>query len=106
MSNRLKGFRAQKRLINVGHGNYVLCDRVVAVLESGSLPVKRYRERALEENRLVDATAGRKTRSIVVIDSGHLILSALATQTLQERLATVGELSPADAEIQLGEFAI
>lgn len=72
--------------LNVGHGNFVVSNRIVAILESGSLPMKRLRERSFELNRLVDATAGRKTRSLIVLDSEHLILSALAPQTLFERL--------------------
>ena len=91
--------------INVGHGNFLLVERIVAILESGSLPMKRLRERALEGNMLVDATAGRKTRSLIVTDSKHVILSALAPHTLQERLQE-GRLwmTPAQLEVKEGEF--
>src|SRR5689334_17892155 len=90
MSNKHTGILANQTRgdsINVGHGNFVLMNRIVAILESGSLPMKRLREKALENNMLVDATAGRKTRSLVITDSGHVVLSALAPQTLQERLS-------------------
>lgn len=72
--------------VNIGHNNFLLTRRIVAILESGSLPMKRLRERASEKNLLVDATAGRKMRSLIVTDSHHVILSALGAQTLQERL--------------------
>src|SRR5262245_41714657 len=91
--------------VNVGHGNFLLSSRIVAILESGSLPMKRLREKAAEENLLVDATAGRKTRSIVVTDSRHVVLSALAPGTLQERLETGrGHGTAAQRELEEGEF--
>ena len=68
-------------VVNVGHGNFVVAGRIIAILESGSLPSKRMREKATEDNLLVDATAGRKTRSLVVTDSRHVILSALWRRT-------------------------
>src|SRR3954465_10573102 len=92
-------------VLNVGHGNYIIVTRIVAILESGSLPMKRMREKAAEGNLLVDATAGRKTRSLIVTDSKHVILSALAPQTVQERLQE-GRLwmTPAELEREEGEF--
>jgi len=93
------------RALNVGHGNFILADRIVAILESGSLPMKRLREKAVDHNLLVDATAGRKTRSLILTDSRHVILSALAPQTVQERLeASKPWLSPAELELEEGEF--
>lgn len=90
MSNRTSGERearrAASRTVNVGFGNFVRVDRIVAVLEAKSLPVKRLRERAGTENLLVDATAGRKMRSLIVTDSRHVVLSALSPQALEERL--------------------
>lgn len=106
MSNKHNGLVGNSaNTLNVGYGNFVMVSRVVAILESGSLPMKRIREKASEQNRLVDATAGRKTRSLVVTDSQHVILSALAPQTLQERLQE-GKLwsSPAQIELEEGEF--
>ncbi len=108
MSNKHHGILREDRaglVVNVGHGNFVLVGRIVAILESGSLPMKRLRDKALEEGFLVDATAGRKTRSLVVTDTRHLILSALAPQTLQERLQEDrGVLSTARMELEEGEF--
>lgn len=89
LANAPSGTLCRPRALNVGHGNFLVTDRIVAILESGSLPMKRLRERSLELNRLVDATAGRKTRSLVVLDSEHVVLSALAPQTLFERLQEI-----------------
>jgi regulator of extracellular matrix RemA (YlzA/DUF370 family) len=103
--NRILGAEQRAESINVGHGNFILVSRIVAILESGSLPMKRLREKALEDNKLVDATAGRKTRSLVITDSGHIVLSALAPQTLQERLSDRKPWpSPAQLEMQTGEL--
>ena len=95
MSNKHNGLtKNDGRTLSVGHGNYVSADRVVAILESHSLPMKRLREKATQENLLVDATAGRKTRSIVVLDSRHVVLSAIVPATLQERLLGGGTSPP------------
>jgi regulator of extracellular matrix RemA (YlzA/DUF370 family) len=74
------------RLINIGFGNTVISHRVVAVVMPGSAPMKRLRERATQGDRLIDATQGRKTRSIIVTDSNHIILSAVHAETLSLRL--------------------
>jgi len=74
------------RLINIGFGNTVVSQRVVAVVMPGSAPMKRLREKATQADRLIDATHGRKTRSIIITDSNHVILSAVHTDTLSMRL--------------------
>ena len=74
------------RLINIGFGNTVVSHRVVAVVMPGSAPMKRLREKATQADRLIDATHGRKTRSIIVTDSNHIILSAVHADTLSLRL--------------------
>ena len=74
------------RLINIGFGNTVISHRVVAVVMPGSAPMKRLRERATQADRLIDATHGRKTRSIIITDSNHIILSAVHADTLSQRL--------------------
>lgn len=68
---------AGERLINIGFGNFVLAARVVGIVNPASSPMRRLREDARAAGRLVDATQGRKTRSILVTDSNHVILSAL-----------------------------
>jgi len=77
----------ESRLINIGFGNTVVSDRVVAVIMPNSAPSKRLREEARNSQRLIDATHGRKTRSIIVTDSNHLILSAVHGETLSLRLS-------------------
>ena len=73
------------RLLNVGFGNTVVASRVVAIVAMSSAPIKRLREEARESRKLVDATQGRKTRSIIVTDSDHVILSALQAETIAQR---------------------
>ncbi|MBM4275444.1 MAG: DUF370 domain-containing protein [Deltaproteobacteria bacterium] len=75
------------RLINIGFGNTVLSSRVVAVIMPNSAPMKRLREDARGAQRLIDATHGRKTRSIIVTDSNHIILSAVHGDTISQRLS-------------------
>lgn len=79
-------------LINIGFGNTVVGNRVVAVVTPGSAPMKRMREEAKNNQRLIDATHGRKTRSIIIMDSNHLVLSAIQPETLSQRFA--GDNSP------------
>ena len=75
------------RLVNIGFDNFVLAARVVSIVAPSSLPMKRLREDARAEGRLIDATQGRKTRSILVTDSNHVILSAVQPETVSQRFA-------------------
>ena len=72
-------------LVNVGFGNVVASARVVAIVAPGSSPMKRLREEARQRGKLIDATSGRKTRSIIVTDSDHIMLSALQVETITQR---------------------
>ncbi|MDP6981167.1 MAG: DUF370 domain-containing protein [Myxococcota bacterium] len=74
-------------MLNVGHGNLVLASRIVAIMAPGASPMRRLREEAAARNKLVDATMGRRTRSILVIDSDHVVLSAVSPETIAQRLA-------------------
>jgi regulator of extracellular matrix RemA (YlzA/DUF370 family) len=74
-------------LLNIGYGNLVLASRVVSIVSPQSAPMKRLREEASLRNKLVDATQGRRTRSIIVTDSDHVILSAINPDTIATRLA-------------------
>ena len=74
-------------LLNIGFGNYVVNARVVAIVNPASSPMRRLREDAKESQRLVDATQGRKTRSIIVTDSGHVVLSAIQAETISQRFS-------------------
>ena len=71
--------------MNIGFGNVVAKDKVVAIINSDSAPMRRYKEEAGQTGRLVDATQGRKTRTILVTASGHVILSAIAVETITQR---------------------
>lgn len=73
-------------LLNIGFGNVVVADRVVAIVSPGSAPIKRLKEDAKEQGKLIDATYGRKTRAIVVTDSNHVILSAINPETAAMRM--------------------
>ena len=77
-------------LLNLGYGNLVVASRVVAIVSPQSAPMKRLREDAVSRGKLVDATQGRRTRSIIVTDSDHVILSAINPDTIQARLAQEG----------------
>lgn len=72
-------------LVNIGFGNVVSAARVVAIVTPGSSPMKRLRDEAKKRGKLVDATEGRRTRSIIITDSDHIILSALQTETITQR---------------------
>lgn len=76
-----------QHLINIGFGNYVVASRVVSIVSPVSLPMKRLREDARTAGRLLDATQGRKTRSILITDSNHVILSAIQPETISQRFA-------------------
>jgi regulator of extracellular matrix RemA (YlzA/DUF370 family) len=73
-------------LLNIGYGNLVVASRVVAIASPGSAPMKRLREEAFNRGKLVDVTQGRRTRSIIVTDSDHIILSAINPETIASRL--------------------
>jgi regulator of extracellular matrix RemA (YlzA/DUF370 family) len=81
-------------LINIGFGNVVASDKIVAIIAPGSSPIRRLKDEARQSGRLVDATQGRRTRSIIVMASNHVVLSAIGSETLTQRLEKAnGELS-------------
>jgi extracellular matrix regulatory protein A len=75
------------QLLNIGYGNLVLASRVIAIVSPQSAPMKRLREDAAQRGKLVDATQGRRTRSIRVTDSDHVVLSAVNPETIAGRLS-------------------
>ncbi len=75
------------KFINVGFGNMVAADRVVALVAPDSAPMKRLISEARESGRIIDVTCGRRTRAIIVTDSDHVILSATQPETISNRLA-------------------
>ena len=74
------------RLLNIGYGNLVLASRVIAIVSPQSAPMKRLREEAATRGKLLDATQGRRTRSILVTDTDQVILSAINPETIASRL--------------------
>ncbi len=75
------------RLINIGFGNMIVSERIVAVVSPDSAPVKRLVQEARDLKKIVDATQGRRTRAVIVTDSGHVILSAIQPETVANRSA-------------------
>lgn len=76
------------QLINIGFGNIVSANRVIAIVSPESAPIKRIISEAREGNRLIDATYGRRTRSVIIMDSSHVILSAIQPETVANRFIT------------------
>jgi extracellular matrix regulatory protein A len=79
----------EQSLLNIGFGNAVAADRVVAIVSPNSAPMKRLKDEAKQEKRLVDVTHGRRTRSIIVMDSNHIILSAIQAETVSQRFTSL-----------------
>jgi extracellular matrix regulatory protein A len=86
------------KLVNIGFGNSVVSRRVVAIVSPSAAPIRRLREEAREEKRLIDATQGRKTRSVIITDSNHVILSAIQSETIAQRFNPDGKLSKEDMD--------
>lgn len=82
-----------RQLLNVGYGNLVVVSRVVAIVTPQTSPMKRLREEAATRGKLVDVTQGRRTRSIIVTDSDHVILSAINPETVASRLIADGAVA-------------
>jgi len=83
----------EQLLLNIGFGSTVVAERVVAIVSPNSAPMKRLKDEAREEKRLIDATHGRRTRSIIVMDSNHVVLSAIQAETISQRFTTLKEAS-------------
>lgn len=74
-------------LVNIGFGNVLSASRVVAIVNPGSTPIRKLRQEAKERGKLVDATEGKKIRSIIVTDSDHIVLSAIQVETITQRFS-------------------
>ena len=74
-------------LINIGFGSMVAARRVLAIMDPDSAPIKRVMQEAKDRGMLIDASYGRKTRSVILMDTDHVILSAMTTETLSARWA-------------------
>ncbi|HDZ23438.1 MAG TPA: DUF370 domain-containing protein [Desulfobacteraceae bacterium] len=75
------------QLVNIGFGNSVVSRRVIAIISPNAAPIKRLRDEAREDRRLIDATQGRRTRSVIITDSNHVILSAIQSETIAQRFS-------------------
>ncbi len=79
------------KLINIGFGNIVSANRVIAIVSPESAPIKRIITDARERGELIDATYGRRTRAVIITDSGHVVLSAIQPETVANRFVTSKE---------------
>jgi regulator of extracellular matrix RemA (YlzA/DUF370 family) len=83
----LNGGEMDQTLLNIGFGSSVVSERIVAIVSPNSAPMKRLKDEARNEKRLIDATHGRRTRSIMIMDSNHVVLSAIQAETISQRYA-------------------
>jgi regulator of extracellular matrix RemA (YlzA/DUF370 family) len=76
------------KLINIGFGNIVAANRIVAIVSPESAPIKRIIQESRDRGMLIDATYGRRTRAVIIVDSDHVILSAVQPETVAHRLSS------------------
>lgn len=74
------------KFINIGYGNIVSAGRIIAIVSPESAPIKRVIQEAKESNTIIDATCGRKTRAVLIMDSNHIVLSAILPETISGRM--------------------
>ena len=86
------------KLLNIGFGNLVSAQRLIAIVSPESAPIRRSFQEARERGALIDATYGRKTRSVLLMDSDHMILSAIPCETVAGRLAGRDTPDPVEEE--------
>ncbi len=79
----------EKNLLNIGFGNTIVAEKIVAIVTPSSSPMKRLKDEAKNEGRLINATQGRRTRSIVILDSNHVVLSAIQAETISQRFESL-----------------
>ena len=91
------------KLINIGFGNMVSAGRIITIVSPESAPIKRIIQDARDSSVLIDATYGRRTRAVIVMDSGHVILSAIQPETVANRFVQNDDIDEEDEEEQRGE---
>ena len=74
------------KFINIGYGNIISSNRIISIITPGAAPIKRLIQEAKEKSLVIDATSGRKTRAVIIMDTGHIILSAVQPETVVSRL--------------------
>lgn len=78
------------KMINIGYGNMISPERIITIVSPESAPIKRLVQEARDGGMAIDATFGRKTRAVIIMDSGHVVLSSLITETLAARINETG----------------
>lgn len=78
------------KMINIGYGNMISASRIITIVSPDSAPIKRLIQEAKDGGKAIDATYGRKTRAVIIMDSGHIILSSIVTETLASRINGTG----------------
>ncbi|MBQ1234522.1 MAG: DUF370 domain-containing protein [Oscillospiraceae bacterium] len=91
------------KLINIGFGNMVSADHLIAIVSPESAPIKRIIQEARDKSMLIDATYGRRTRAVIVTDSDHVVLSAIQPETIAGRLDSKEDLPMREEELVLEE---
>ena len=86
------------KLINIGFGNLVSASRLIAIVSPESAPIKRIIQDVRERGELIDATYGRRTRAVIIMDSGHVILSAIQPETVANRFVQNDEVEEEDED--------
>ena len=74
------------KFINIGYGNIISANRIISVIVPGAAPIKRLIQEAKEKSLVIDATSGRKTRAVIIMDTGHIILTAVQPESVISRL--------------------
>ena len=93
----------ETELIHVGFGNVLAVNRVIAIVSPGSAPTKRMVQGGKENGKLIDMTNGRRTKAVLVMDSGHIVLAAIAPETVASRLSSAKSLPATAAGLGRGE---
>ena len=84
------------KFINIGFGNMVAADRIVTIVSPESAPIKRLMQDAKTEGRVIDVSCGRRTRAVIITDSGHVIFSAIQSETVANRLESENDTEEED----------
>jgi regulator of extracellular matrix RemA (YlzA/DUF370 family) len=89
-------------LVHIGFGNVIAVNRVIAFLSINQQPIKRLIREAREKERLIDATHGRKAKTVILFETGHMMLAAVTAETIAHRLATAS--MPSEEKVELGSI--
>ena len=88
------------KLVNIGFGNMVSANRMIAIISPESAPIKRMIQEEREKGMLIDASCGRRTRAVLMSDSGHVILSAIQSETIANRLKNLDEENGTELDLE------